>query len=147
MQNPPSGNYTKMFGAFSDGVSLTSYTSPLSQSRQATEHEGVFILPTLRWEFTDAGAVAGVHYIITADIFGHQFSDLPEDAVRRLACFYMIAHLDRDNLRDAYGSLTEMYGWQQKVLSHGTLPISQPGLVPVSVMDSRASAPFGPIEE
>ena len=118
MQNPLSMIYTGTYGTPSVGVSLKNSTMLLTQSNHPVS--GTHLAPAFRWEVTDTGLTSGVRFVMAADISGHALSDLPEDALRRMVCLYMISHLNSRNLREAFENLTDIYKWQ--INSQNALP-------------------------
>jgi hypothetical protein len=104
-------------------------------------------VPAFNYELTDTGLVGGIRFFAITDARGYKLIDSPEDAIHRMACIYMISCLDRDNLLDAYGNITEMFAWQQKVATHAPTIVEHVHPFTVSMLERTPSPPFGNIEE
>jgi hypothetical protein len=138
------------------GASQDSYMTLSNQLIPMMLASPPFVEPNFRWEVTDTGIAGGVRFVMSADIFGFSSldsagnalrTDWQEDALRRMACFYMLSHLDSDNLNDAYGNLAEIFEWQQRVPNHAPAIKADARQVPVSILAKTASPPFSRIDE
>jgi len=66
----------------------------------------------LQWHVTDEAAGGRVHFMTNVGITGARLSDLPQVALYRMACYFLIGKLDERSLADAFQSLNDTYAWQ-----------------------------------
>jgi hypothetical protein len=66
----------------------------------------------LQWSIADVGTNGKVRFLTTVETTGQTPTDLPLTALYRMACFFVLAHLDEKSLSDAWQSLADIYAWQ-----------------------------------
>lgn len=67
---------------------------------------------SFEWAIADEGTDGKAHFVTTIDVTAPTPADLPEVAVHRLVCCYVIMRLSDKALADACEKLTDIYSWQ-----------------------------------
>ena len=94
---------------------------------------------TLKLTALDEGPDGKVQFITTAEITG-QSSDIPQSALCRIFCMYVVTRLSEKYLLDACHSLAEIYSWQIGESQQNPLPNRTHH--PISGVTQRERAPF-----
>jgi hypothetical protein len=108
---------------------------------------GTVFEPAFRCEVTDTGLTGHAQFVTTAHISASTLADVPEDALYRMVCFYLIGQLSGGYLQGACQGLVDSYQWQKRVLSHVPTTLDETRLIPVATLERINSKPFGLIDE
>jgi hypothetical protein len=127
---------TNLQAAHFGGQLTTPYVTLWDPLIQTTAGDG----QTVQLTAIDEGPDGKVKFLTTAEITGQSVSSLPQSALCRMFCMYVVTHLSEKYLLDACHSLTEIYSWQ---IGEGR-PRPLPNRVyhPVAGVVQRESAPF-----
>lgn len=113
-----------------------SFTTHLGQLIQTPDNPNAYELTTL-----DEGPCGNVRFVTTAEVTGQSIEDLPESAVCRMLCLYIVTRLDETYLKDACGSLIDIFSWQiNETYQTGYEPRRSQHTV--STITRRQQAPF-----
>jgi|SRR5215471_6642219 len=107
MQSQSLISSTKWPDVLFGGQSLIPYVMPWGQLSLSTDKANAFELSTV-----DEGPDGRVRFLTTAEITGASIADLPQAALCRMFCIYVVTHLSEKYLLDACHSLAEIYSWQ-----------------------------------
>lgn len=80
----------------------------------------------LQWSAIDEGTNGKVRFLTTVELSGEKLADLPESSLYRMACYYLLGHLDDKSIINAYETLTDIFSWQaDRLLSAPSAPHQQ----------------------
>src|SRR2546426_12838797 len=105
MQGQSWTNFTGGQGGPSVGVSNQISTGHLVHDQWMTRK--TITLGTL-----DRDARGAARFVTIVEMTGSSQADLPSAAACRLACYYMLGHLNEASLLTACNSLADIYSWQ-----------------------------------
>jgi hypothetical protein len=112
-----------------------------AQSQLGTNVSNWWLPNYLQWSAVDEGTDGRVRFLTTVEISGQNLSDIPESALCRLACYYLIGHLDTMSLANACQSLGDIFSWQQNRLT-AVLPAPTPARLRANVVREVPRVPF-----
>jgi len=80
----------------------------------------------------DRGLASDVQLHAHAYITGCDLAGIPEDTMRRLVSIYLIVSMTESALKEAFSSLVDIQGWQQKALELAKIEVPKATLIPAS---------------